>query len=75
MVQVLEFDRLAKREVNEIRAGDVCAVVGLDEAEIGDTICDLIRAVALPPLTIDEPTLDMYSGQRLPIRRARKASR
>jgi GTP-binding protein len=59
VVQVLEFDRLGKREVEEIRAGDVCAVVGLDEAEIGDTICELDKPRALPPLTIDEPTLDM----------------
>jgi GTP-binding protein len=59
VVQILEFDRLAKREVEEIRAGDVCAVVGIDEAEIGDTICDFEKGQALPPLTIDEPTLDM----------------
>jgi GTP-binding protein len=59
VVQILEFDRLARREVEEIRAGDVCAVVGLDEAEIGDTICDFEKGRALPPLTIDEPTLDM----------------
>src|SRR5580698_7138116 len=59
VVQVLEFDRLARREVEEIRAGDVCAIVGLDEAEIGDTICEFDKPMALPPLTIDEPTLDM----------------
>jgi GTP-binding protein len=59
VVQVLEFDRLAKREVDEVRAGDVCAVVGIDEADIGDTICDFEKPHALPPLTIDEPTLDM----------------
>jgi GTP-binding protein len=59
VVQVLEFDRLAKKEVDEIRAGDVCAIVGLDEAEIGDTICEFGAPRALPPLTIDEPTLDM----------------
>jgi GTP-binding protein len=59
VVQVLEFDRLAKKEVDEVRAGDVCALVGLDEAEIGDTICDFGAPRALPPLTIDEPTLDM----------------
>jgi GTP-binding protein len=59
VVQVLEFDRLAKKEVDEVRAGDVCAIVGLDEAEIGDTICEFGAPKALPPLTIDEPTLDM----------------
>lgn len=59
IVQVLEFDRLAKREVETIMAGDVCAVVGLDEVDIGDTICDFDKPMPLPPLTIDEPTLDM----------------
>jgi GTP-binding protein len=59
VVQVLEFDRLAKKEVDEIRAGDVCAVVGLDDAHIGDAICEFDKPKALPPLTIDEPTLDM----------------
>jgi GTP-binding protein len=59
VVQVLEFDRLARKEVEEIRAGDVCAIVGLDDAEIGDTICEIDKPKAMPPLTIDEPTLDM----------------
>jgi len=40
VVQVLEFDRLAKREVEELKAGDVCAIVGIDDADIGDTICE-----------------------------------
>ena len=59
VVQVLEFDRLAKKEVEEIRAGDICAIVGIDDADIGDTICEFDKPMALPPLTIDEPTLDM----------------
>ncbi|HJZ53408.1 MAG TPA: translational GTPase TypA [Gemmataceae bacterium] len=59
VVQVLEFDRLGRKEVDEIRAGDVCAVVGLDDAEIGDTICEPDKPRPMPPLTIDEPTLDM----------------
>jgi GTP-binding protein len=59
IVQVLEFDKLAKKEVETISAGDVCAVVGLDEADIGDTICDFDKPLPLPPLSIDEPTLDM----------------
>ena len=59
VVQVQEFDRLARREVDEIAAGDVCAIVGIDEADIGDTICEFDKPNALPPLTIDEPTLDM----------------
>jgi len=71
IIQVLEFDRLAKREVETLGAGDIVALIGLDEAEIGDTVADIEDPVALPPLTIDEPTLDMvfrvndspYAGQ------------
>ena len=59
IVQVLEFDRLARREVDEIRAGDICSIVGIDEADIGDTICDFENPLPMAPLTIDEPTLDM----------------
>src|SRR5437868_3577949 len=59
VVQVLEFDRLGRKEADEIRAGDVCAIVGLDDAEIGDTICEPDKPRPMPPLTIDEPTLDM----------------
>ena len=59
IVQVLEFDRLARREVDEIRAGDICSIVGIDDADIGDTICDFENPLPMAPLTIDEPTLDM----------------
>ena len=59
IVQVLEFDRLARREVDEIRAGDICSIVGIDDADIGDTICDFENPLPMEPLTIDEPTLDM----------------
>ncbi len=59
VVQVLEFDRLSRKEVEEIRAGDICCIVGIDDADIGDTICDFDNPMALPPLTVDEPTLDM----------------
>ncbi|QEL19669.1 translational GTPase TypA [Limnoglobus roseus] len=59
VVQVLEFERLAKKEIEMVSAGDVCAVVGIDDADIGDTICDFDKPMGLPPLSIDEPTLDM----------------
>src|SRR5262245_1898942 len=59
VVQVLEFDRLGRSEVPEISAGDICALVGLEDVDIGDTVADFENAVALPPVTIDEPTLDM----------------
>jgi GTP-binding protein len=57
--QLYVFDRLGRQETDEVRAGDICAVVGLDEVHIGDTIADFDNAVALPPITVDEPTLEM----------------
>ena len=59
VVQLLEFDRLGRTEVQEVGAGDVCCVVGLDAVDIGDTVADFERPEALPPLAVDEPTLDM----------------
>jgi GTP-binding protein len=59
VVQLQEFDRLGRREVESVSAGDICAVAGLDEVEIGDTIADFDNPVALPPITVEEPTLDM----------------
>jgi GTP-binding protein len=59
VVQLQEFDRLGRRETESVSAGDICAVAGLDEVEIGDTIADFENPVALPPITVEEPTLDM----------------
>jgi GTP-binding protein len=44
---------------NEVQSGDICAVVGLDGFEIGDTICDFENPEALPGIQIDEPTMNM----------------
>ena len=57
--QLLTFDRLGRIETDMVTAGDICAVVGLEGIDIGDTIADIDNPVALPPITIDEPTLDM----------------
>jgi GTP-binding protein len=57
--QLYVFDRLGRVEADEVSAGDICAVVGLEGVDIGDTIADFENAVALPPITVDEPTLDM----------------
>jgi GTP-binding protein len=59
VVQVLEFDRLGRTEVPELSAGDVCALVGLEDVDIGDTVADFDNPIALPPIAVDEPTLDM----------------
>lgn len=57
--QLYEFDRLGRAEAQEVTAGDICAVVGLEHVDIGDTIADIDNAVALPPIRVDEPTLTM----------------
>src|SRR6516164_6220529 len=59
VAQLYVFDRLGRTETDEVQAGDICAVVGLEGVDIGDTIADFDQAVALPPITVDEPTLDM----------------
>ena len=57
--QLLVFDGLGKKEVQEVQCGDICAVVGIDGFEIGDTIADFENPEALPPIAIDEPTMSM----------------
>lgn len=57
--QLFTFDRLGRKETDEVSAGDICAVVGIDDFDIGNTIADPENAVALPPIKVDEPTLDM----------------
>jgi GTP-binding protein len=59
VAQLYVFDRLGRAEAEEVSAGDICAVVGLEDVDIGDTIADFDNPVALPPITVDEPTLDM----------------
>ncbi len=59
VAQLYVFDRLGRVETDEVSAGDLCAVVGLEDVHIGDTIADFEQAVALPPILVDEPTLEM----------------
>jgi GTP-binding protein len=59
VAQLYTFDRLGRTETDEVTAGDICAVVGLEEVDIGDTIADFDKPAALPPIKVDEPTLDM----------------
>jgi GTP-binding protein len=53
------FEGLGKREVPEVQAGDICAIMGIEGFEIGDTIADFEKPEALPPISIDEPTMCM----------------
>ena len=56
------FDKLGKVDADEATAGDICAVSGLENVEIGDTICDPVDPRPLPRLSVDEPTLNMVFG-------------
>ncbi len=53
------FEGLGKRKISEVRSGDICAVIGLDDFDIGDTITDLENPEVLPRIAIDEPTMSM----------------
>jgi len=57
--QLYVFDGLAKKEAQEVLAGDICAVVGVEGFEIGDTIADYETPEALERIAIDEPTMGM----------------
>ena len=50
---------MGQKKVDEVHSGDICAVVGLENFEIGDTICDFENPEPLPPIAIDEPTMSM----------------
>ncbi len=60
--KVLIFDKLGRLEVESAGAGDIVALVGLENITIGDTIADLENPVALPRIAVDEPTLSMVFG-------------
>jgi len=53
------FDGLGRKQVTEVKAGDICAIVGLENFEIGDTVADALEPEALPTIAIDEPTMSM----------------
>ncbi|KIC91166.1 translational GTPase TypA [Flavihumibacter sp. ZG627] len=53
------FEGMGKRKVTEVLAGDLCAVVGLEDFNIGDTISDQETMEALPVISVDEPTMNM----------------
>jgi len=53
------FEGMGHQKTDHVDSGDICAVVGLDKFEIGDTICDYDNPEPLPPIAIDEPTMSM----------------
>ena len=56
------FEGMGKKKVQEVLAGDICAVVGLETFNIGDTIADVENPEALPVISVDEPTMSMLFG-------------
>jgi GTP-binding protein len=57
--QLMVFEGLGKANVDEVQCGDICAVVGIEGFEIGDTIADIENPEPLPPIAVDEPTMSM----------------
>ena len=57
--QLMVFEGLGKANVDQVQCGDICAVVGIEGFEIGDTIADIENPEALPPIAVDEPTMSM----------------
>ena len=53
------FKGFGKQKVSEVSSGEICAIIGLDKFDIGDSICDAENAEPLPPIAIDEPTMSM----------------
>src|SRR5690606_580259 len=56
---IFTFAGMGKEKVDEVMAGDLCAISGIDGFDIGDTIADFEKPDGLPPITIDEPTMSM----------------
>ena len=56
------FEGMGKKKVSEVLAGDLCAVVGIDDFNIGDTISDFESPEGLPTISVDEPTMSMMFG-------------
>ncbi|MDR0414799.1 MAG: translational GTPase TypA [Prevotellaceae bacterium] len=56
---LMVFDGLEKVKVNEVRCGDICAMVGIEGFDIGDTVADPENPEALPTIAVDEPTMSM----------------
>ena len=57
--QLFVFEGLGRREVRNVQCGDLCAIVGIEKIDIGDTITDFNEPEAMPPIPIDEPTVSM----------------
>jgi GTP-binding protein len=57
--ELMTFEGMDKKKVDQVRCGDICAIVGIDGFEIGDTVADYENPEALDPISVDEPTMSM----------------
>ncbi|MCH3910143.1 MAG: translational GTPase TypA [Bacilli bacterium] len=62
VMKLYTFYGMERDEVNEVEAGDICGIAGLSDIGVSDTVCDPSKLEALPPLRVDEPTLQMEFG-------------
>ncbi len=60
VVKLFVFEGLGRKAVEEIEAGEIVALAGMEDIKIGETITSLNNPVALPPIIVDEPTISMY---------------
>jgi len=56
---IFVFEGFERRQVDHVEAGDICAIMGLEKFEIGDTVADILDPEALAPIHVDEPTMSM----------------
>ncbi len=57
--ELMTFEGLEKRKVDSVACGDICAIVGIENFDIGDTIADSLEPEGLDPISVDEPTISM----------------
>jgi GTP-binding protein len=57
--ELMTFEGMDKKKIDQVECGDICAIVGIDGFEIGDTIADYENPEALDPISVDEPTMSM----------------
>ena len=57
--ELMVFEGLGKKKVDAVPCGEICALIGIDGFEIGDTLCDYENPEPLPPIAIDEPTMSL----------------
>lgn len=64
--QLFVFEGLQRVEVEEVKCGDICAIVGIEDIDIGDTISDELKPEPLPIISNNEPTISMTFQLTIP---------